>query len=82
MVENSRSIQPGDKPKPRSRFFGLFGPKGRLICTLERAEVDAMKDARAHGRYKGWAYAIMQKYNLQRSDFRVNEKDCGLYYPN
>lgn len=81
-INNSRSPQPGDKPKIRNGFLGLFGRKGRLICTLERAEVNGMIEARAHRRYDGWVAAIMAKYNLQRSDFWVDEKSCGLYYPN
>ena len=77
---NSPDPQPGDKPK-RGGIFGFFKPKGRKICTLTRAETDAMIDAMKHHRYNSWKAAIMERYNLQRSDFRVDEKTCDLYYP-
>lgn len=53
----------------------------KLICKLERAEVDGLIMAKKRGAYMEWAYAICAKYNLTRTNFIVDEDTCELFYP-
>lgn len=57
-------------------------PGRRLMCKLEKAEVEGLIMAKKRGAYMEWAYAICAKYNLTRTNFIVDEDTCELFYLN